>query len=249
MTPATLPSMRILRAPKEGNAPEQYEDAYATTFDPDAPADRVVVALADGASSAVFARDWANQLAGAFANDAGTLARAEDDAIRERLRLLGADWREAVRDRATSWYAQEKLPQGSAAALLVVAFDMESQALSALSVGDVCVFLVRQNRLKYAFPITKSSAFDDRPALLSTELDAGAPCPKFVRFSIGYEPGDRFLLLTDAWAAYFLAEWEAKRKPWNELPANSAALPAYLKARRDDGKLKNDDVTLIDLIL
>jgi hypothetical protein len=53
--------------------------------------------------------------------------------------------------------------------------------------------------------------------------------------------------MTDALAAYFLTEFEAKRKPWNDLPETPEALVPWLKARRDDGRIKNDDVTLVDI--
>ena len=56
-------------------------------------------------------------------------------------------------------------------------------------------------------------------------------------------------MMTDALAACFLAEWEARRRPWNSLPTTQLEFTKYIKARRDDGKLKNDDVTLIDVTL
>jgi len=62
-------------------------------------------------------------------------------------------------------------------------------------------------------------------------------------------PGDRFLLLTDALAAYFLQEFEAKRRPWDDLPLTDAALADFIKTRRDKGSLKNDDVTLVEITL
>jgi penicillin-binding protein 2 len=50
---------------------------------------------------------------------------------------------------------------------------------------------------------------------------------------------------TDALAAYFLAEFEAKRKPWGDLPRTAGDLEPWLKVRRDSGRIKNDDVTLV----
>ena len=68
---------------------------------------------------------------------------------------MGRTWRAQVEHRATSWYAQEKLPHGSSAALLVVTWDLAARTWEARAVGDVCVFLVRGNKLRYAFPLTK----------------------------------------------------------------------------------------------
>jgi hypothetical protein len=236
---ATL--LRALHAPKEGNSEAQYEDAFAHT-----PLDgeTFTVAVADGASSAGFARDWACLLVRAFTDSA--FPEGDTEAA-DAVAALGRDWRESVGGRATSWHAQEKLESGSAATLLVVTWDRAKGTWNARSVGDVCVFLVRGNRLRYAFPLTKARKFDDRPALVSTEAGARSPMPGVVRYIERFEAGDRFLLMTDALAAYFLAEFEAKRKPWNDLPETSEALGPWLKARRDDGRIKNDDVTLVDI--
>lgn len=239
-----MPTLRILHAPKEGNHDDQYEDAVAhTPLDPSAPT--LTVALSDGASSAVFAREWANLLVSRFAN--GDPYPDADTEVAARVAELGAHWRERVEGKATTWWAQEKVPSGSAATLLVVTWDREKKTWCARAVGDVCLFVIRSGKLKYAFPITKSSRFDDRPSLLSTET--GRPLPRVTRFEAAYEPDDRFLLLTDALAAYFLAEYEARHKPWDDLPTEMAQLGDWLKPLRDKAKMKNDDVTLVDLIL
>ena len=239
-TPAL--TLRALHAPKEGSQPDQYEDAWAVSPD---GAETRTIAVADGASSAIFARDWANLLVAEFAS--GPFS-ADDDRLREQVAALGKVWRESVTARATSWYAQEKLPAGSAAALLVVTWDSAARTWEARAVGDACLFVVRANRLKFAFPVTKSVKFGDRPALLTTEKPLEGE-NTVARFAAPYEAGDRFLLMTDALAAWFLTEWESKRKPWNDLPATDAALAGWLQKRRNNRTLKNDDVTLVDVIM
>jgi hypothetical protein len=52
--------------------------------------------------------------------------------------------------------------------------------------------------------------------------------------------------MSDAVAAWFLLEFERKRKPWNTLPRDTIFAP-WLKGTRDSGALKNDDVTIIEL--
>ena len=147
---------------------------------------------------------------------------------------------------ATSWYAQEKLPQGSQASLLVLEVDSQRQ-LTARAIGDVCLFLVVDDKLHYAFPLTKSKQFNTHPGLVATDPTALKDRPEIVRFTAPLPAGPvRLFACTDAVAAWFLLEFERKRKPWSLLPTDTI-FPAWLKGTRDSGALKNDDVTIIEL--
>lgn len=235
-------AVRTLHAPKEGNTEEQYEDAFRCGVSGEDA--RLTVTVADGASSAVFARQWAQLLVDAF-HESPALGAADGE-LREAVARLGDAWREEVTGRAKSWYAQEKLPQGSSAALLVAQWEPARGTLRAMAVGDACLFVVRNDRLRFGFPVTRAHAFGDRPPLLSTE--ARGEAPPFLRFETPFQAGDRFLLMTDALAAWFLGTFEARRKPWNGLPQDEEAFAAWLKQRRDAGEIKNDDVTLVEVV-
>lgn len=227
-------SFRALTAPKDGNTDDEYEDAYAGGVSQDGRA--VNIALADGASSAVFARTWARLLVDEF-----SLAPFVEETTGARIARLGARWRSEVGAKPLAWYAEEKLPQGSSAALLVVTWDLDARTWSARAVGDCCVFVVRE-ALTCAFPLARANDFNSHPPLLSTERPARA----FVALPDQlFDERDRFLLVSDALAAYFLTEHEAGRAPWNTVPAEKAAFAAWLAGRREAGALKNDDVTLI----
>lgn len=250
--------LRALHAPKDGNTEHEYEDAYAVqklapvgTADGAAagPPTTFTVAVSDGASSSVFAREWARLLVGAFA--AGPFPAASE--ANARVARLGQTWRDQVKSgpSALPWYAEEKLTQGSHASLLVVTWDLTgARTFSARALGDSCLFVVRRGRLKHAFPVTRAADFGNHPHLLGTELGTAARAehaPTFLALDRSYEPGDRFLLMTDALAHWFLAEHEAGRKPWDALPAEQSKLAPWLDARRANGSLKNDDVTLLAL--
>ena len=246
--PLTL-TLRALYAPKEGSTDAQYEDAWAASEAGEASGlvaatPQLTVAVSDGASAAIFARDWARRLVAAFTTGEigadATEAQIQEIAVRE-----GALWRVEAEKKATSWHAQEKLHTGSAATLLVITLAADKRTWAAFAVGDVCLFVVRGGRLKYAFPVPKAAAFDDRPALLSTE--ARAPFPIVKRFGTAIETGDRFLLMTDALAAWFLTDCEKKRRPWETLPADPEAFAALVQGERDAAKMKNDDATLIEV--
>ena len=191
--------------PKEGNQSDQYEDAWAHSA-LDGP--HSTIAVADGASSAVFARQWANLLVLKCAGDGLPTGDAE---AAQTIAELGKLWRVSVENKATSWHAQEKLLNGSHATLLIVTFDREKRTWMARARGDVCVFLVRNNKLRFGFPVTKSAQFGDRPDLIGTEEGQGTankPAPSWKRMEAAFEPGDKFYFATDAVAAWFLHEWE-----------------------------------------
>ena len=226
-----------LHAPKEGNTEEQYEDAFATHTHADGS---TMLAVSDGASTAVFAREWANLIVQTFVQ---ATPLPDDNVLFETVESLAKVWREDVEVKATSWWAQEKLPHGSSATLLLA--HIEEQALQLLAVGDVCLFLVRENRLKYAFPVTGSHKFDTRPMLLTTEKPAEQPTVK--RFECAICPSDRLYILSDAVACWFLEQYEAKRRPWEMLPASDTEIATWLAKLRENKTMKNDDVTVISV--
>ena len=242
--------LHSLHAPKEGNTDAEYEDAFAGSELPGESSDGApptfVAAVADGASSSVFARQWARLLVDEF-----TSAALTDDEAAERIALLGFQWREQVASEELPWYAQEKLTQGAHAALLVVCWNLSARTWSARAIGDACLFVLRDNTLHYAFPIAHSRAFDNRPTLLSTETasQSADPLPPFHTADGAIEDGDRFLLMTDALAAWFLAETEAGRSPWATLPVEQLPFEAWLQECRNNGTMRNDDVTLIAVSL
>jgi hypothetical protein len=70
-----------------------------------------------------------------------------------------------------------------------------------------------------------------------------------------WRAGDRFYLMTDALAQWFLARHEAGQKPWQVIgkaladPETGVAFPAWVEDLRDKGGLCNDDVTISAIAL
>ena len=97
-----MATMKAIYAPKEGNTEAQYEDAWAAS-----PLDAPVftIAVADGASSAGFARDWAEILTRTFA--AANQFPESDAEAAALIAALGKNWRVTATEKATSWHAQE----------------------------------------------------------------------------------------------------------------------------------------------
>ena len=226
---------------KAGNAPAEYEDAFACN---DA---RTRFAVADGASEASFASAWARLLAEGFAEgrkpwrDLDWLAPA-----RQR-------WSAEVDGLEVPWYAEDKREMGAFATFLGAAFRAPYAggrgAWRALAVGDSCLFHLRRGRLRRAFPLTRSEEFDNAPRLLcSRPSPSKSEAP--VRAGGHWRVADRFLLMTDALAQWFLHEAERGGDPVGQVAVllaesdSQSAFPAWVEMRRAGG-LRNDDVTLL----
>src|SRR6266540_1969881 len=116
------------------------------------------------------------------------------------------------------------------------------QAGSARGCGDSCLFRTRGGRLLKAFPLTASAGFGNQPRLLGSRPAPG-PAPEQARGR--WRRGDRFLLMTDALAQWFLSRTEQGGEPLTELarllaePDPRAAFPDWVEERRRQD-LRND---------
>ena len=69
------------------------------------------------------------------------------------------------------------------------------------------------------------------------------------------EANDRLWLMTDALAQWCLAEHETSKNPWAKLdsfvahPEVADHFTAWVEELRDNGRLHNDDVTLVGIVL
>ena len=160
MPPADAPPRwYAFRLAKAGHSAEEYEDAFA------AAAGRF--AVADGASEASFAADWAKLLAEGFVAAKGKPWQGLD-----WLPPLRKRWAAAVDGRALPWYAETKRDAGAYATLLGLvlqpAAGKKPGTWRALAVGDSCLFHTRGGRVLAAFPLERSTAFGSQPPLLGS---------------------------------------------------------------------------------
>ncbi len=234
---------------KDGNAPEEYEDALA------ANPSTGRFAIADGASESSFAGLWAKLLADGFVASGGRRTTVD------WLTPLQERWAQQVDPLALDWFGEEKRSAGAFATFLGLSLKKPPDGSNegrwkAMAVGDACIFQVRGDALLTAFPMSASADFGNRPALLCSRSGARELAERWSRAReyIGkWQAGDRFLLMTDALAQWFLRRAEAHDKPWDALlqrladPSPAAALATYIKElRRVDG-LVNDDVTMLSI--
>jgi hypothetical protein len=228
---ATVLHCRAFAVPKDGHAADECEDAFACNN----PAGRF--AVADGASESIYAGEWARLLCEAFVADA-----AAGDGIGPWLGAAQKRWRALVRDRPAPWHVAEKLEDGAFATFLGLVAEPAGR-WRAVATGDSCLFWVRADGLRRAFPVAAAAAFGTRPALIGSR-QRGRVRAAGVGGTL--QGGDRLLLMTDALAEWFLAEHEAGRAPWRQLGERTDGdFAGWVAGRRAEGRLKNDDVTLV----
>jgi hypothetical protein len=243
--PGAIARHRAMWAEKMGNTPEQWEDAHAT----DAP--NGVAAIADGASSGIYCRTWADQLCRAFLS-----ARPDtrDPVILNKwVNGLRTEWRAAINYATLNWSKQAKVDQvGAAATLLGLEIGAPgttgTRAWRACAVGDASLFHVRGGKLLATFPVTADDQFGSAPLLVrsspgfrTTALAAEGTCAA----------GDRFVLATDAVAARLFKSIAQGAEPdWDRFETiDEDDWRAELDALRRANDMVNDDCTLVVLVV
>jgi len=219
-------------APKQGRAQAENEDS----FDGNRTSGRY--AVADGASTAARSEVWSRILAEAF-------VRERIDPLRpEQLADLRDRWWKQVCSGSLPWYAQTKLLEGSAATFL--GLTVTAGRFRAVAMGDTCLLHVRRGALLAAGPLERSDQFTRTPPLVYTHPAVElAEEHAWVREG-EHEPGDAFVLATDAVAKHLLHRHEQDGAV-PPLPKSDDRVDKFLTwvhEQRAAGQLDNDDATM-----
>jgi hypothetical protein len=245
MTPQPALRCRTLWLPRRGHHPADCQDACA--FAPS----RGRAAVADGAAESAYSGLWARLLVEEFVGGEG-----EPAAWPGWIAPAQARWAEAVRRAPGAeplpWYLEDRFNQGAFSTFLGLVLD--GPTWRAQAVGDTCLFLVRDDELRVAFPLEEASQFGNTPWLIGSRTSPGEVPQRWGLSRQGdCRPGDRLWLMTDALARWFLGEREAGRRPWRELDLlfhepddRFADWVGQLRGRR---QLRNDDTTLLGVWL
>jgi hypothetical protein len=168
-------------------------------------------------------------------------------------------WAAEVDGLPLPWYAEAKREQGAFATLLGLAMrpprpppDEQPGVWRALAIGDSCLFQVRGKNLRRSFPLSAAADFGNQPRLCGSRPRAGeALDPGRDQTAGKFRPGDRFLLMTDALAQWFLHQTERGDHPALDVAHllaqadPQAAFAGWVEERREGQGLRNDDVTVM----
>lgn len=244
--------MRRAHAPKLGCDPEQYEDAYWVASNAGTPVGPWRLAVADGATESAFSGLWARQLVDAYGRD-----KLNGEAPLCELMRLSRHWKHEVMFRDLPWNLEMKVAEGAHATFVGLELregphGREYGSWRAAGLGDSCLFQVSGDRLVRALPLCSSSQFGSRPQLVPTLPERmRAVIRRHWWYRGGFvRRGDSLLLMTDAIACWLLQRAESGDRPWAVLArvlgdGQSAALLDWLADLRNDGDMRNDDVTVV----
>jgi hypothetical protein len=196
---------------KAGLGSEQNEDACLTRRleQGDGPP-QLLMAVADGATEAVYSRLWAKKLVESAEPDWPLLS---DDELSKQLDPIRREFSPFGPGEDVAWYVRNKyMDQGSQATLLVASLTGttagESFDVRALSVGDCCLIVLKASGEVLSFPMQSSDDFGVNPVLLGNRI----PKPdKYDRWEAEVEPGDLILAGTDAVSKWALQCLECEK--------------------------------------
>ncbi|HEY7309028.1 MAG TPA: protein phosphatase 2C domain-containing protein [Gemmataceae bacterium] len=260
---------RAFRLPRQGYRLEECQDASAGN------AERGRFALADGAAESPYSALWAHLLVEEFVRQKERLPHWASwlPSLQERWAAhvtLHGRWNDPmshgnadawlVQPEASDlpWYLEPGLIQGAFATFLGLV--IEDNSWHALAVGDSCLFQVRQGEMVGAFPVTSAADFSNAPWLVGSRTSPGeVPHKNGVQQTGVWQTRDRFWMMTDALAQWFLLQAESGGKPWLALEpllhtagdddVAQQAFASWIEGLRNARQLRNDDVTLLAISL
>lgn len=242
-------SVRHLLVPKAGLLKSECEDSLGIRRD----VQRFCVA--DGATEAYDSRRWARLLTKHWALSSRLLT---PDELTPWLCALGARLEKRWFRKPLPWYAEEKARGGAFSTFVGLAFVGETEgALSwqAIAMGDSCLIHRRSSEILRALPISDPEAFGYNPTLIpSNASKQDGIADSFIVAGGRAQPGDVFLLLTDAIAAWYLrtSTVDPPRTATLErlLEADDlSGLEELISSERAERRLRNDDVAIVRVSL
>ena len=204
-------------------------------------------AVADGATEAFDARNWAQRLA---ENWVRTDSALTSETFHDWVAGEGAALHSAWSQLTLPWYAEEKARKGSFAAFVGVELDLHSDAPSwkAIALGDACLFHCRAGALLKSLPVSSSADFNSAPLLVASDpVIHKTSADSLVIDSGRCQPNDILFLLSDAAAAWYLERFERNDFPDILRDNDEPNAAKFFENERVAGRIRNDDIAVIRL--
>jgi hypothetical protein len=242
--------------PKDPSAPAEWEDCAAYSVRTGR------FAVADGASAAYRAREWAEQLTRAyitsFPKPAGHYPppRPPGEQREAEVRNWFAEqvhrWNEATPE-PTRWYtkdaAQDRPSSATFAGLYLISAPQSRRDHAfweACAIGDSCVFHISGGQLRESFPMTAKSQFNKHPDLLTVAPGRLDGSLDRVQLTTGHAfPGDIFVLATDAASELLLGLHETDPRCLARIGFFGSNFRQMLDELRKNQAIEVDDVAMV----
>ena len=202
-------------------------------------------AVADGATEAFDARNWAQRLAENWVRtDSALTPETFHDWVANEGTALHATWNQLT----LPWYAEEKARKGSFAAFVGVELDLGSEAPSwkAIALGDACLLHCRDGALIKSLPVSESASFNSAPLLVASDPSLYKNSAGSVVIDSGRcQNNDVLFLLSDAAAAWYLERFEQNN--FTDVLRDNPEAANFFENERLAGRIRNDDIAVIRL--
>ena len=227
--------------PKLGHDASECEDVIAVDTD------TCRFAVADGATEAFDARNWAERLARHWVQNDSALSAEE---FRKWVAAEGRELQDAWQGLSLSWYSEEKARNGSFAAFVGVEIDVRTDSPSwrAIALGDACLVHWRGGTLLKSFPLSSSESFNTAPVLVASDSSLHESAMQSVVVESGScQSGDVLLLLSDAVASWYLQRLEQSDLDPDAFLGRQRTeeLNRFFDDQRSVGKMRNDDLAVV----
>ncbi len=208
-------------------------------------------AVADGATRSFFPKQWAELLVERFCEMPTLSLDAEN--WKQWLVPIQEAWYKQVEERVqevNQFYLTNSFNAREPAVSTFIGLEVEKteREWRAVVVGDSCLFHKNSSGFR-SYLIEQSEDFTSRPEAFASFREANPYDPAFIRGKL--EPGDTFILATDALAKWILEHKESENleEMFQQLRRieNREAFNQFVDQARDDEKtrLVNDDVALL----
>ena len=118
------------------------------------------------------------------------------------------------------------------------------QKLQLFGIGDTNMFLIRNKKIKYSFPITSVESFTDQTIGLCSIDNASQKIPELKEFNA--KRGDIVILATDALAKWIFKYYKKGGEySWKRILKNKDNIQNFIDELRDTNKIDDDDTTCI----